>query len=168
MPFDLASDDNIGTSGLLMPSIEARLADEDGQDVAEGEAGELWVRGPNVMKVCSHRWQEVCVALTLGVLGLPQQSHSYRKYRNTRRLVENGRCGHQRPQRVLFNRRPPQGVDQVQGTLSCSKIQFNVAHTFDVRDFKVCHKGLALRTLQRFILPLSTPSGAREHSVRSP
>ncbi|KAF8908000.1 AMP binding protein [Mucidula mucida] len=42
VPFDLASDDNIGTSGLLMPSIEARLADEDGQDVAEGEAGELW------------------------------------------------------------------------------------------------------------------------------
>lgn len=36
--------------GPAIPGIELRIVDRDGQDVAEGEPGELWVRGPNVMK----------------------------------------------------------------------------------------------------------------------
>jgi acyl-CoA synthetase (AMP-forming)/AMP-acid ligase II len=32
-----------------MPSMEARLVDENGKDVAAGESGELWVRGKNIM-----------------------------------------------------------------------------------------------------------------------
>lgn len=38
-----------GSCGQLMPSMEARLVDENGQDVASGESGELWVRGRNIM-----------------------------------------------------------------------------------------------------------------------
>ena len=34
-----------------MPNTECRLVDpESGEDVAEGERGELWIRGPQVMK----------------------------------------------------------------------------------------------------------------------
>jgi len=40
-----------GSSGLLWPNIEARIVDvASGQDAASGQTGELWVRGPNVMK----------------------------------------------------------------------------------------------------------------------
>ncbi|GAB5498315.1 MAG: long-chain-fatty-acid--CoA ligase FadD1 [Pseudohongiellaceae bacterium] len=38
-----------GTVGPLVPETEARLVDENGQDVESGERGELWVRGPQVM-----------------------------------------------------------------------------------------------------------------------
>ncbi|GAA5823842.1 hypothetical protein JCM11251_003318 [Rhodosporidiobolus azoricus] len=38
-----------GSVGKLLSTMEARLVDEDGQDAQEGESGELWVRGPNVM-----------------------------------------------------------------------------------------------------------------------
>jgi benzoate-CoA ligase family protein len=34
-----------GTLGRLVPGYEARLVDEAGEDVAAGEAGELWLRG---------------------------------------------------------------------------------------------------------------------------
>ncbi|HRO57783.1 MAG TPA: AMP-binding protein, partial [Burkholderiaceae bacterium] len=36
--------------GQPMPGLELRFVDEQGADVAPGEVGELWVRGPNVMK----------------------------------------------------------------------------------------------------------------------
>ena len=40
-----------GTIGVTMPNMECRIVDvESGEDVPEGERGELWMRGPNVMK----------------------------------------------------------------------------------------------------------------------
>jgi acyl-CoA synthetase (AMP-forming)/AMP-acid ligase II len=40
-----------GSVGALLPNTEARLVDpETGEDVAEGEQGEIWVRGPQVMR----------------------------------------------------------------------------------------------------------------------
>ena len=36
--------------GPMFPGVEARLVGDDGQLVPEGEVGELWVRGPNIMK----------------------------------------------------------------------------------------------------------------------
>src|SRR5262249_17783792 len=40
-----------GSVGALVPNTEARLVDpEGGGDVARGEAGEIWIRGPQVMK----------------------------------------------------------------------------------------------------------------------
>jgi fatty-acyl-CoA synthase len=38
----------IGSAGLPVLHTEVRIVDEQGQDVAPGELGELWVRGPNV------------------------------------------------------------------------------------------------------------------------
>jgi acyl-CoA synthetase (AMP-forming)/AMP-acid ligase II len=40
----------MGSVGKLMPNMEAKIVDEDGKEVADGEAGELWVKGPNVFK----------------------------------------------------------------------------------------------------------------------
>ena len=39
-----------GSIGLPIPGVEVRLVDEDGEDVLEGDPGEVWVRGPNVFK----------------------------------------------------------------------------------------------------------------------
>ncbi len=39
-----------GTVGQLVPQTEARIVDEDGNDVPQGERGELWMRGPQIMK----------------------------------------------------------------------------------------------------------------------
>jgi acyl-CoA synthetase (AMP-forming)/AMP-acid ligase II len=40
-----------GSIGALIPNTEARLVDpESGEDVPEGEDGEIWIRGPQVMR----------------------------------------------------------------------------------------------------------------------
>jgi long-chain acyl-CoA synthetase len=44
---DPRDDDSIGPA---LPGLEIRFVDENGRDVPEGEVGECWVRGPNVMK----------------------------------------------------------------------------------------------------------------------
>jgi len=40
-----------GSVGVLLPNLEARLVGDDGVDAKPGEPGELWLRGPTVMKV---------------------------------------------------------------------------------------------------------------------
>jgi len=37
-----------GSVGTAIPGVEVRLIDEDGDDVDDGDPGEIWVRGPNV------------------------------------------------------------------------------------------------------------------------
>ncbi|HKH35520.1 MAG TPA: AMP-binding protein [Beijerinckiaceae bacterium] len=44
---DPRDDDSIGPA---LPGLELRFVDKDGRDVPEGEVGECWLRGPNVMK----------------------------------------------------------------------------------------------------------------------
>lgn len=39
-----------GSSGMLLPSTELRLIDDDGKEVGYGERGEMYVRGPQVAK----------------------------------------------------------------------------------------------------------------------
>jgi acyl-CoA synthetase (AMP-forming)/AMP-acid ligase II len=36
--------------GLAIPGVEVRVVGKDGLDMADGAAGELWVRGPNLMR----------------------------------------------------------------------------------------------------------------------
>ncbi|KAK1781937.1 hypothetical protein QBC45DRAFT_404307 [Copromyces sp. CBS 386.78] len=40
----------MGSCGKMMPNMEAKLVDEQGKEVADGEVGELWIKGPNVFK----------------------------------------------------------------------------------------------------------------------
>ncbi len=42
------TDAPLGSVGVPVPGLEVRLVDADGEDVLIGDAGELWVRGPNV------------------------------------------------------------------------------------------------------------------------
>ncbi|KAF9646482.1 acetyl-CoA synthetase-like protein [Thelephora ganbajun] len=39
-----------GSAGILVPNLEARLVGDGGVDAKPGESGELWLRGPSVMK----------------------------------------------------------------------------------------------------------------------
>lgn len=49
--YTVAGTERSGTAGRLMPSIEMRIVDpETGKDLPSGKPGEVWVRGPNVMK----------------------------------------------------------------------------------------------------------------------
>jgi len=49
--YTVAGTERSGTVGKLMPNMEQRIVDpESGKDVPTGQAGEVWVRGPNVMK----------------------------------------------------------------------------------------------------------------------
>ncbi len=42
--------DRIGTIGVPLPNTDVKLIDDDGNDVAVGEKGELCIKGPQVMK----------------------------------------------------------------------------------------------------------------------
>jgi fatty-acyl-CoA synthase len=47
-----------GACGLPYLSLQARLVDDRGQDVTDGEPGELWMRGPNVTQGYWNRPEE--------------------------------------------------------------------------------------------------------------
>ncbi|CAO3652439.1 unnamed protein product [Mucor hiemalis] len=44
--------DNVihGSIGILVANMSAKIVNEDGEEVAAGERGELWMKGPNIMK----------------------------------------------------------------------------------------------------------------------
>ncbi|GBF05007.1 AMP-dependent synthetase/ligase [Deinococcus aerius] len=52
-----------GSIGLPLPGVDALVVGEDGQPVPEGEVGELWVSGPNVMKGYWNRPDETAKVL---------------------------------------------------------------------------------------------------------
>lgn len=52
VPFEEWHDD--GTVGVLDPNMECRLLDDEEKDVADGQPGEIFVRGPNV---CLGYWR---------------------------------------------------------------------------------------------------------------
>jgi malonyl-CoA/methylmalonyl-CoA synthetase len=51
-PYDGAR--RAGTVGPALPGVDLRVCDEQGGDVPDGSAGELWVKGPNV---CAGYWR---------------------------------------------------------------------------------------------------------------
>ncbi len=53
-----------GSVGKVLQGIEVRLVDEDGSDVVEGDAGEIWVRGPNVFQGYLDRPEQTARVLT--------------------------------------------------------------------------------------------------------
>ncbi|KAI8362831.1 hypothetical protein BD560DRAFT_484036 [Blakeslea trispora] len=48
----LEPSDNVkpGSIGILVANMTAKIVDEEGKEVKQGERGELWLKGPNVMK----------------------------------------------------------------------------------------------------------------------
>lgn len=53
-----------GTIGLPLPGIEIAIKDEDGQSLPAGEAGELCIKGPNVMTGYYKQPEETAAAFT--------------------------------------------------------------------------------------------------------
>ncbi len=53
-----------GTVGTVVPDTETKVVDDNGHEVASGERGELWVRGPQVMLGYWKQEQETADALT--------------------------------------------------------------------------------------------------------
>jgi long-chain acyl-CoA synthetase len=51
-----------GSIGLPMPGLEVRVVDEDGEEVEEGDPGEILVRGPNVFSGYWNRPEETAAA----------------------------------------------------------------------------------------------------------
>jgi long-chain acyl-CoA synthetase len=60
----LSIDEYTGSIGLPLPSTEVAIRDDAGADVAQGQAGELYVRGPQVMKGYYQRPDETANAFT--------------------------------------------------------------------------------------------------------
>ncbi len=59
----LGDDARPGSIGLVLPGIEVRLLDEDGEDVEEDDPGEILVRGPNVFAGYWNRPDETAAVL---------------------------------------------------------------------------------------------------------
>jgi long-chain acyl-CoA synthetase len=53
-----------GSVGPVLPNIEVKIANDSGEAVRQGEAGEIWVRGPSVMLGYWNRPEETANALT--------------------------------------------------------------------------------------------------------
>jgi fatty-acyl-CoA synthase len=53
-----------GSAGLPGPSVCLRIVDEDGQDAAAGQAGEIWLCGPNITPGYWNRPDETALAFT--------------------------------------------------------------------------------------------------------
>lgn len=60
--------DKPDSAGPAMPSFEAKCVDDDGNTVAAGEPGELWVRGAAVIKGYINRPEATAAAITDGWL----------------------------------------------------------------------------------------------------
>ena len=58
----------LGTIGIPIPGTDVRILDDNGNDVAPGEPGELAVKGPQVMMGYWHRPQETLKVLKDGWL----------------------------------------------------------------------------------------------------
>ncbi len=55
-----------GTIGLPLSSTEITIRDEQGNEVAQGESGEMWIRGPQVMRGYLDRPEETAKVLKPG------------------------------------------------------------------------------------------------------
>lgn len=53
-----------GTVGPVVPETETKVVDDEGLEVASGERGELWIRGPQVMKGYWQSESETAAGLT--------------------------------------------------------------------------------------------------------
>jgi acyl-CoA synthetase (AMP-forming)/AMP-acid ligase II len=61
-------DERPGSVGVPVPVCDVRVVDDDGHDVAAGEPGEVWIKGPNVVPGYWRRPDETATTFTEGWL----------------------------------------------------------------------------------------------------
>jgi len=57
-----------GSVGRAAPTVEIRVVDDDGKDQPAGERGEIWIKGPNVMRGYLNRPEETAKTIVDGWL----------------------------------------------------------------------------------------------------
>ncbi|MGE0638306.1 MAG: AMP-binding protein [Bacteroidia bacterium] len=60
----LNGSDRIGTIGIPVSSTDMKLVDDDGNEVKQGESGEIWIKGPQVMQGYYNKPEETAKVLT--------------------------------------------------------------------------------------------------------
>ncbi|MDQ1103044.1 long-chain-fatty-acid--CoA ligase [Nocardioides zeae] len=61
---DAAHPERLVSAGVALPGMEVRVVDPTGADVPTGESGEIWLRGPQVMKGYLNKPEETAKVLT--------------------------------------------------------------------------------------------------------
>jgi acyl-CoA synthetase (AMP-forming)/AMP-acid ligase II len=61
---DTAHPERLVSAGVALPEMEVRVVDPTGADVPTGESGEIWLRGPQVMKGYLNKPEETAKVLT--------------------------------------------------------------------------------------------------------
>jgi long-chain acyl-CoA synthetase len=56
--------DKLGTIGIPVPNTEVKLCDDDGKEVKLGDSGEIWIRGPQVMRRYWHQPEETAKVMS--------------------------------------------------------------------------------------------------------
>lgn len=64
----LDGNEKVGSIGLPVPSTDVRIVDDDGKDCAQGERGELWAKGPQIMAGYWQRPEETAKTIEDGWL----------------------------------------------------------------------------------------------------
>jgi long-chain acyl-CoA synthetase len=55
----------LGSTGKLIPDVQVKMVDEEGRDLPAGaDGGELWIKGPNVMRGYYHQPEQTAEVLT--------------------------------------------------------------------------------------------------------
>jgi long-chain acyl-CoA synthetase len=60
----LNGNDRIGTIGIPVSSTDMKLVDDDGNEVKQGESGEIWIKGPQVMQGYYNKPEETAKVIT--------------------------------------------------------------------------------------------------------
>jgi long-chain acyl-CoA synthetase len=62
--FNVPGQREAGSVGRLLPGAEVRIADDDGRPLPQGQSGEVWLKGPMIMKGYHNLPKETAEALT--------------------------------------------------------------------------------------------------------
>jgi long-chain acyl-CoA synthetase len=156
-------DDSVGPA---LPGIELRFIDQEGRDVPEDAVGELWLRGPSVMKGYYRNPEATAQAITpdgwLMTGDLARRSpdgHLYIVGRVKELIIRSG-----------FNVYPPEvetAINACPGVVQCSVVGRPVSGNEEVVAFveTVPGSGLTTMAIQQFIAGRLAPYKRPQHMV---
>ncbi len=109
------------SAGKILPGVEVQLVGPDGKPVADGEVGELWVRGPNVMKGYYRAPEETAAAINAegwfntGDLARIEEGHLFIVGRTKELIVRFGENVYPAEVEAVLNTHPAVGRSAVVG-----------------------------------------------------